>query len=100
MTPADLIPAETLAALPAWSDDGLRAEIEAQLQAAADAMRWDWIPPGEACDLEITIQRHWLPADDDAACRILCGMFPAWRLSVCWTREAAIIEFFPLQRRP
>jgi len=45
LTPSDLIPADTLAALPLWSEEGLREEIETQLQAAADAMRWDWIPP-------------------------------------------------------
>ena len=98
LTPSDLIPADTLAALPLWSEEGLREEIETQLQAAADAMQWDWIPPGEAFDLEIDIARSLLPADRDAAVCVLHSLFPDWRIAVQWSKDETVkIEFFPIR---
>ena len=97
MTPTDLIPSDTLAALPAWSSAGLQAVIASKLEAAADAMRWDWIPPGEEFSLSIRVPRALLPNDSDAVAAQVGRLYPDWRLVVHWGKGDMEIEFFPVQ---
>jgi len=97
MTPTDLIPADTLAALPLWSSDGLRTELEGKLQAAAAEMRWDWIPADEAFALTVKLNRSQLPENTDIATQILQSLFLDWRVVLHWGKGAMELEFFPIQ---
>ena len=97
MTPTDLIPADTLAALPMWSSDDLQAALASKLTAAAAAMRWDWIPPGEEFSLTIRGARSLLPNDSDVASDQVSRLFPDWRVAVHPAKSDMELEFFPIR---
>ena len=97
MIPTDLIPADTLAALPMWSSDDLQAAIAEKLTEAADEMRWDWIPSGEEFSLTIRVGRALLPNSADVSAQEISKLFPGWRVVVHWGKGDMEIEFFPVQ---